>query len=222
MKKEQTSFSYLELFLPPDTFHMVAPYFRDHTVHLTLTHERKSVLGDYRQPMPGQPYHRVSVNANLNPYSFLITLIHELAHMLTTVHYPHDHSPHGKEWKTQFRHMLLPFMGKRIFPPEVEKALYNYLHNPAASTCTDPDLYKALYQYDQRKPGYRLVDSLQIGQRFMTEDGRVFEKLEQLRTRCRCKEVKNGRHYFFPGIAEVKMIRANHVMACTNKKVVRR
>jgi hypothetical protein len=220
MKKE-TSIRLLEQFLPPNTFHLVAPYFQEYTVHLTLTHERKSVLGDYRHPTLDKPQHRVSINVNLNPYSFLITLIHELAHMLTFVHFEHNHSPHGKEWKTQFRHMLIPFMGKRIFPPEVEKALLAYLHNPAASTCTDADLYKALYQYDERKPGYRLVDDIQIGQRFLTEDGRVFEKMEQLRTRSRCRDVKNGRQYFFQGIVEVKVVRANTVMACVNKRPAR-
>lgn len=217
MNKE-TSLRFLENFLPPNTFEMVAPYFQDHTVHLTLTRERKSVLGDYRHPSIDKPHHRVSVNGNLNPYSFLITLVHELAHMLTFVHFGHDHSPHGKEWKTQFRHMMIPFMGKRIFPADVEKALYAYLHNPAASTCTDPDLYKALYQYDERKPGYRLVDEIQINQHFLTEDGRIFEKIEQLRTRSRCRDIKSGRHYFFQGIVEVKLVRQDRVMACRNKR----
>ncbi len=207
MKKKETPINYLQNFLPDNTFEMVAPYFRNHTIHLTLTHERKSVLGDYRQPMPDANYHRISVNVNLNKYSFLITLLHELAHMLTYVHFKDTVSPHGKEWKTQFRHVLIPYIGKGIFPQDVEKALISYLRNPAASTCTDPGLFKALYRYDEQKPGHKLVDDIEPGQWFQTEEGRVYEKIEQLRTRCLCRDIVSRRKYFFPGIVEVKHIR---------------
>lgn len=206
MRKKETSLYMLERFLPPNTFDLVAPYFRTHAIHLTLTHERKSVLGDYREPTKEQPYHRISLNINLNQYSFLITLIHELAHLHTCVHFKQA-QPHGKEWKTQFRHMLIPFLGKRIFPYDVERSLKAYLQNPAASTCTDPDLYKSLYKYDEQKPGYKLVDDLEEGQWFESEDGRIYEKLEQLRTRSRCRDVVNRRVYLFPGIIEVKHVR---------------
>jgi hypothetical protein len=205
--KQETSLNFLEQFLPQGTFEQIAPFFKSHTIHLTLTHERKSVLGDYRNPTPDKPYHRISINATLNKYSFLITLLHELAHLFTYVHFKNTVSPHGKEWKTQFRHILIPYMGKRIFPGDVEKALHAYLHNPAASTCTDAQLYKALYRYDDKKPGFKLIDDLGLNQQFETEDGRVYEKLEQLRTRSRCRDLKTGKVYFFQGIVEVKHIR---------------
>ncbi len=207
MKKQETSINLLEQFLPPNTFEQVAPFFMSHTIHLTLTHERKSVLGDYRNPVKDAPYHRISINVNLNQYSFLITLLHELAHLLTFIHFKNTVSPHGREWKTQFRHILIPFMGKRIFPPDVEKALLIYIHDPAASTCTDPHLFKALYQYDEHKPGFKLIDDIGVNQHFETEDGRVFQKVEQLRTRSRCRDLKNGKFYFFQGIIEVKAVR---------------
>jgi len=207
MGKQETSLRLLERFLPTGSFEQIAPYFTTHTIHLPLTNERKSVLGDYRCPSPDKPYHRISINVNLNPYSFLITLLHEMAHMLTYVHFQHKALPHGKEWKTQFRHILIPFMGKRYFPADVEKALYAYLHNPAASTCTDANLYKALYRYDEHKPGWKLIDELNINQQFETEDGRVFEKVEQLRTRSKCKDLKTGKLYLFQGIFEVKHVR---------------
>lgn len=209
MKKQETSIRLLEQFLPDRTFDLVAPFFSQHTIHLTLTHERKSVLGDYRSPGRDHPYHRISINANLNPYSFLITLLHELAHLLTFEQFRHKAQPHGKEWKAQFRHVLVPFMGKRIFPQDVEAAVLAYLHNPSASTCTDPRLYKALYRYDTQKPDYVLVDDLELNQQFQTEDGRIFQKMENLRTRARCREVKTGKLYLFPGIVEVKRVHEN-------------
>ena len=207
MKKQETSISFLDQFLPRGAYEQIAPFFQSHTIHLTVTHERKSVLGDYRHPVPDVPYHRISINANLNPYSFLITLLHELAHMFTFVHFQHKAPPHGKEWKTQFRHILIPFMGKRFFPADVEKALLAYLHDPAASTCTDPHLYKALYSYDEHKPGFKLVDDVGTNQFFETEDGQVYQKLEKLRTRTKCRNINNGKHYLFQGIVEVKAVR---------------
>ena len=206
MAKKETQFAVLDQFLPANTCEQLLPYFRDYTIYLTLTHERKSVHGDYRTPTRDQPAHRISVNATLNPYNFLITLLHELAHLTTFVHFGSKAQPHGREWKTQFRHALIPFMGKRIFPADVERALYAYLHDPAASTCTDSRLYKALHRYNKPRPGWKLVDDIAIEQHFETDDGRRFQKIETLRTRARCRELKTGRMYYFQGIAEVKVV----------------
>lgn len=207
MKKQEKQFSFLEQFLPYGAYEQVAPFFRTHAIHLTLTNERRTVLGDYRHPVPGAPYHRISVNANLNPYSFLITLLHELAHLFTYQHFQNKVAPHGNEWKTQFRHILIPFMGKRFFPADVEKALYAYLHNPTASTCTDAELYKALYRYDEQRSGYRLVDDVPVNRYFRTDDGELYQKLEKIRTRTRCLHVATKKMYLFQGIMEVKMLR---------------
>ena len=207
MKKQEQSLGLLEQFLPKGAFEQIAPFFKAHTIHLTLTNERRSVLGDYRHPVPDAPHHRISINANLNPYSFLITLLHELAHLFTFVHFGYRATPHGKEWKTQFRHILIPFMGKRFFPPDVEKALHAYLHDPAASTCTDPGLYKSLYKYDEHKPGFKLVDDVGLNQFFETEDGSVYQKIEKLRTRNKCRNLNTGKMYLFQGIVEVKEVR---------------
>lgn len=203
MKKERP-FSELIPFLPPDTFEEVVQYFQDHTIHLTLTRERKSVLGDYRRPSPDAPYHRISINATLHAYSFLITLLHELAHMLVFLQYKDRVMPHGTEWKLQFQKMLLPYIGKNFFPKDIEHALIRYLNNPKASTCTDTNLYKALYKYASNKEGWTLLEDLAAGSRFSIEGGKEYLLLEKRRTRYRCQEISTGRMYLFPSIYEVK------------------
>lgn len=207
MKKKETSIYLLQRFIPKGAFAFVSPYFQNHTIHLTLTRERKSVLGDYRHPVKEHPYHRISLNVNLNPYSFLITLLHEIAHLAVWVHFRNKVAPHGKEWKTQFRHIMIPFLGQGFFPKDIERALLQYLRNPAASTCTDIDLFKALYRYDEQKPGYKLIDDMEAGQWFETDDGKLFEIIEHNRTRSRCKELTTGKIYFFSSIIEVKQLR---------------
>lgn len=205
MPKEEQPLEALAAFLPPNTVKKVMPYFQEHVIYLNLTHERKSVLGDYRSPTRDHPYHRISVNANLNVYSFLITLLHELAHLTAYVQYKNRIAPHGPEWKAHFRQTLTPFVGKKIFPHDVEEALNAYLQNPAASTCTDPQLYKSLVRYDKRRRGWKFMDDLPVDQRFETEDGRAFVKVQKLRTRSKCQDLVSGKMYLFPGVALVKV-----------------
>ncbi|GAA4452536.1 SprT-like domain-containing protein [Rurimicrobium arvi] len=202
MKKERP-FSELIPFLPEGTFDSVVPYFQDHTIHLTLTRERKSVLGDYRNPSRDTPYHRITVNATLHPYSFLITLLHELAHMLVFIRFGNKVMPHGSEWKNQFKEMLIPYIGKKFFPNDIEQALLRYIQNPKASTCTDTNLYKTLYRYNRTDDLKTLVESLDIGSIFRTEEGRLYKILEKRRTRYRCEDLQNGKMYLFPAIYEV-------------------
>ena len=47
-------------------------------VHLKIVNERVTRHGDYRKGLGGK--HEITVNANLNKYKFLITLIHEISH----------------------------------------------------------------------------------------------------------------------------------------------
>ena len=44
----------------------------------------------------------ISINNNLNPYSFLITLTHELAHAFVYRNYKNTRDPHGKKWQLMF------------------------------------------------------------------------------------------------------------------------
>lgn len=205
MPRQESPLAELARFMPPGTYDLVAPYFSSHTVHLTVTRHRRSLHGDYRTPTRQHPYHRISVNATLNPYSFLITLLHEIAHMTTTVKHGLKAAPHGAEWKAEFRLALQPFLGREFFPQEVEEALKAYLNNPAASTCTDQKLYKALACYDVPEEGRIHADAVPVGARFVLGK-RTFYKLENLRTRSRCREEVSGRIYFVQGIAPVRLL----------------
>ena len=82
MPKKEAPIDHLQNFLPPNTYEPVLEYLQHYKVHLTVTRERKTILGDYRH-QTHHANHRISVNGNLNPFSFLVTLLHELAHLLT-------------------------------------------------------------------------------------------------------------------------------------------
>jgi len=196
----------LAAFLPDGSFEKVVYYLHQYKVHLTVTRERKSVLGDYRNAVHGKN-HRITVNSNLNKFSFLITLLHELAHLLTYEQYGHRVAAHGKQWKHIYGNLLSAFVHKNIFPPDIEDELKRSLANPAASSCAEEHLMRVLRKYDTKKEGIVLVEELPVNALFVTKDGRVFRKGEKLRKRYRCTELKTDMVYLFSAIYEVVVIK---------------
>ena len=192
----------LARYIPEQTVAPIAEHIVNLKVHLRITKERSSKLGDYRAPSDGRG-HRISINHNLNQYAFFITLVHELAHLVTWNHFQHKVNPHGLEWKRYFQELMLPFQDKGIFPNDVELALRRYLKSPAASSCSDPNLQKVLSHYDS-EPVIHL-DDIPPGARFGLNNGMVFIKGEKRRTRYRCVEEKSGKAYLVSGIAEVEL-----------------
>lgn len=192
----------LQDYLPPGTYDAVLTYLRQHKVHLTVAKERKSILGDYRHRTK-LDNHRISVNGNLNKYSFLITLLHELAHLLTFEQYGNQVYSHGKEWKGIYASLLARFLEHKIFPDDIEQELLRSLRNPAASTCAEDGLLRVLRRYDKGAADLRLVEELPADALFRTADGRVFQKKEKLRKRFRCVEVSTGKIYLFSPVYEV-------------------
>lgn len=202
MSKKEAHISALQQYLPPNTYEPVLHYLQFYKVHLTVARERKSILGDYRH-RHGAQTHRISVNGNLNTYAFLITLLHELAHLLTFEKWGNRVAAHGKEWKTVFGQLLAHFIQHNVFPDDIKTVLLQSLHNPAASSCADEALLRTLRRYDEKLGGGIFVEELPDGTLFQTHDGRVFKKGEKMRKRFRCLEVATGRTYLFSPVYEV-------------------
>ena len=205
MAKKEAPIDHLQNFLPPGTYEPVLHYLQQYQVHLTVARERKSILGDYRHRTHGKN-HRISVNGNLNTYAFLITLLHELAHLLTFEQYGNRVQSHGKEWKQVFGQLLAQFIQHDVFPADVKQALLQSLHNPAASSCADVSLLRALKRYDTGEGSGLLVEQLPAEALFKTSDGRIFKKMEKVRKRFKCIEVRTGRLYLFSPVYEVQPV----------------
>ncbi|MDR3712134.1 MAG: SprT-like domain-containing protein [Puia sp.] len=203
MPKKEAPLAYLERFIPKGAAGLVMEYLHHYRVHLTITRERKTVLGDYRHATTTQN-HRISVNGNLNKYSFLITLVHELAHLVTFMEFGNRVQSHGKEWKGVYRKMLEDFMRLPIFPDDILAAFRRTLHDLPASSCADEGLMRVLRKYDENTGGLLLVEQIPEGGLFEVEDGRVFRKGKKLRKRYQCVEVSTGKLYLFSAIYEVK------------------
>lgn len=202
--------SKLSAYIPEQAAPVIARWIDVYKAQLKISRPRSTKLGDYRPPYNGHP-HRISVNANLNPYAFLVTLVHEFAHLVTWNHHGNKAKSHGKEWKSFFRRMMQPFFEAGIFPEDIHAALTRYLENPAAASCTDLQLLRALRKYDRVNSGTpaRAVEQLPEGALFClnrTDAVRIFKKGPRLRKRYRCKEVATGRIYLFNPLAEVHVV----------------
>lgn len=202
MPKEEAPLHQLRQYLPEGSFEEVSGYLLQFKVQLTITRERKSVLGDYRNSFAGRN-HRISINDNLNPYAFLITLLHELAHLFTYEGFGNGVAAHGPEWKNEYSKVLARFLLKKIFPPDIQKTLLKTLQNPAASSCADTSLLRVLHQYDVKNEGVRLIETLPTGALFKIKGGRQFKKETKVRKRFKCVEVATGKVYLFSPVYEV-------------------
>ena len=205
MSKKESPLTALNSFLPEGSFEEVARYLHQYKVHLTITRERQTILGNYRNK-GSDKNHRISINGNLNKYSFLITLLHELAHLLAHEKYGHRIQAHGKQWKEEYAKILSEFIPKKIFPPDIERTLLVSLKDPAATTCAEPHLTRVLKKYDTKKEDHFFVEELPAGSLFRIKSGAVFKKGERIRKRFKCEEVATKKLYLFSPVYEVEKI----------------
>ncbi len=195
----------LAQYLPPNAAPLIGRWIDYFKCEFKISRNRGTKFGDYRPPFDGKG-HRISVNYDLNAYAFLVTTVHEFAHLHTWNEHQSKVRPHGAEWKSNFKKMMQPFFDQNVFPPDVQQAITKYLNNPAASSCSDLNLYRSLRKYDAHKPSVISVEKLPFKALFKMKDGRVFRKEAQLRKRFKCIEVKTHRVYLFSPVAEVELV----------------
>lgn len=165
---------------------------------------RKSKLGDFRANLPGE-FPVITVNGDLNPFSFLITTLHEIAHLRTYNNHGNRVSPHGEEWKNEFRELLIPVLESKNLPIDLEKALWKSFTNTKASSCSDLNLSRALKKYD-KPSSYQTytLEEIPMHSQF-TLNGKEFKKGNLRRSRYLCTD-KNGKQYLVHALATIEII----------------
>ncbi len=196
----------LSKYMPAAAAPIISTWINDTGCQFRIARSRKTKLGDYMAPFRGQP-HRISINHDLNSYAFLITTIHEFAHLQTWQRYKNKVKPHGVEWKSSYKELMYPFLQLAIFPPDILAAIARYMDNPAASSCTDLHLYRTLKGYDKNnEKGLTTVEDVEENSIFVIKGGRVFQKKEKLRKRYKCIELATKKIYLFHPVAEVVLL----------------
>lgn len=193
----------LKSYIPVQAYNLVGQLLEDVPLNILIKKERKTRHGDYRKLKNGM--HQITVNANLNPYRFLITLLHEIAHYECYKNYGYNIKPHGKAWKTTFQHIMLPFINPKIFPESLLPILANHFKNPKASSDTDESLSLALKAFDISN-GKTYIFEVKDGAKFTISNGSSYRKIKKRRKRYECQALDTGRLYAFSPLAEVELI----------------
>lgn len=196
----------LSKYLPERAIASVMMLLEQHQVSLKIVNQRISKHGDYRRYANGQ--HQITVNANLNQYRFLITLIHEIAHLVAFQKYGNTIKPHGIEWKRTFQRLMLPFINPAVFPSKLLPYIANHFKNPKASSDTDARLSVLLKHYDADNDKNYIFE-LPKGSVFRIHNGKVFKKGNKRVKLYECAELSSGKIYLFQPNAEVELLKVS-------------
>lgn len=191
-------------FLPPGFESMVVDLLFKYPVKFKVVPPRSTKLGDFRAGINGER-HQITVNGDLNPYSFLVTTLHEFAHLETYEKFGRSVAPHGIEWKSEFRNLLVPALDTGLLPKDIEVALMQSLVNTKASSCSDIHLSRALRKYDEPKHGVVVLETLPKNTTFVLQ-GKVFTKGDLRRRRYVCSEHTSKKSYLVHALAEVCLL----------------
>jgi hypothetical protein len=188
-------------YLPENSVLLVVELLKQNPCHLKIVKNRKTKHGDFRKYSNGG--YQITINNDLNCYRFLLTLVHEIAHLVT---YKKRKSvkPHGIEWKRNFQHLMLPFVNDEVYPNEILPFLAKYLINPKASTDADVNLSLALKQYDALT-NKSFIFEIPMDSKF-SHNNRIFIKGNKRRTRYECVEIQTDKKYLFHQNAEVDLL----------------
>ena len=194
------SINTIEPFVPPTSVTLLSKYLRQWEVNLVITRKRVTKHGDFRALHEGG--HQITVNEMPNPYRFLITTLHEIAHLVAYKNFGRTIKPHGKEWKITYKKIMLPFLTPNIFPEALLEILQSHFRNPKASSDADFKLVMALNKFDPvNKKNY--IFELERGEVFEIHNGRRFIRGKKRVKRYECREVDTLRIYLFSPHAQV-------------------
>lgn len=196
MMSEENVLSILRQHVPPASLEYSLYLWKNHPFDLTITKTRQSKVGDFTARRDRR-YQRITLNHDLNPYLFLTTYIHEVAHLHVYVQFGNRVDPHGDEWKNVFKKLMVPLLQDNIFPPEILHLLSSHMQNPKASSFADAELTRAFRLFDKNADKFACLSDIPEGSIFRFQD-RFFKKGKLKRTRIVCSEIKTKRNYLIP------------------------
>ena len=193
-------------YVPHAAVTLLSKYIKHWKVNLIIKQRRITKHGDFKLFSEG--LHQISVNNSENPYRFLITVIHEIAHLVAFKEFGYSIKPHGKEWKRCYQKLMGPFLRPEIFPQDLLNLLKNHFKNPKASSDSDFNLVVELNKFDP-KTEKNYIFELDFGAVFEIHNGRKFVLGSKRKKRFECKEISTQRKYLFSPHARVKKLIKN-------------
>ncbi|QJW87886.1 sprT domain-containing protein [Spirosoma taeanense] len=183
--------------LPPAAAAYCRQLWQHYNFVFRVVRPRRTRLGDFQAFPNGET--QITINADLNPYAFLITYVHEVAHAEVNRAYKRRVAPHGKAWQIAFQRLMQPLLTEAVFPAPILTPLRQYMTRPAATTYAHPALMAALRQIDADKAQGEnanrvLLRDVLEGKTFQFAK-KTFMRGTLRRTRVVCKEISSGKSY---------------------------
>jgi predicted SprT family Zn-dependent metalloprotease len=137
-----------ERLIPEKSHAIVRRWSEQYRVVYLIVARRKTKLGDYRYDS-SRRISVITLNEDSNPYRFLVTLVHELAHARVHLEFSDRLIPHGKEWKAAVKAMMFEMKDCGVFPYDLEVAIERHFSSPKYTDTIDAVFVRILGQYDR-------------------------------------------------------------------------
>lgn len=191
----------LEKHLPDGAFPFLGKWFGEFYIHINISRERTSKLGDYQKQKDGS--HKISVNHNLAPELFFFVLTHELAHLIAFEKFGRKILPHGTEWKKVYREMLLESIG--VYSGELQPIILKFAKNPAANFSVNRDLVKFFGHGGGVGSPQKFIEELSAGDSFLYKNTAYLLETK-LKKNYLCTNLATQKKYIFKPAAVVTLL----------------
>jgi Zn-dependent peptidase ImmA (M78 family) len=179
--------------IPLGSLEYVKGLLNNQNILIKLKNNRKTKHGDFSVKKDFSV--EITINSDMNPFRFLITLLHEISHFFVYQDFGFKTKPHGFQWKSKFKELLIPVINNKVFPDDILSPLAKYAINPKASTDTDLDLSIALNKYNVSISTYVL--DLEQGDKFKASNKKNYLVIRKRRKRYECMEIDSKKIYLF-------------------------
>jgi hypothetical protein len=203
--------------LPLSTVDYVHSLFKKYPCNFKIVPPRKGKLGDCRYPMHNKEA-QITVNGDLPIFQFLITTIHEFAHLKTFIDYGRRVTPHGSEWKANYIFLFQPILDEHLLEKKEIDVLKKHLSSPSATSCNDHHLSEFMHAEKHVNDGMALLKNLPSGAHFDFQ-GRRFIKGNLVQKKYIIYDANNHRDYRLSGLANIKLIDQEMVAAPKNNQL---
>lgn len=190
----------LKQYLPDGTFPFLKKWFSDYYIHIKITKNRNSKLGDYRR-LPDKS-HQITVNSTLDKQLFFFVLTHELAHLIAFERFSFRISPHGKEWKNTFTEMLLESLD--VYSDDLKPIILKFSKNPKANFMASPELVR-YFHIENSEDNFIFIEDLLTNDEFLYR-GERYRLLEKQKKLYLCVNSSNEKRYLFRALARVEKL----------------
>lgn len=173
-------------------------WLKDDNVIIKVSKKRNSKLGDFRV---NKNNFQISVNYDLAPELFFLTLTHEIAHLKCYKAFKNKVKPHGNEWKNMFAYLIEDSI--ETYSTDFQVILKTFKKNPTANYYS----FAPMVIYFDKINGNEItyLKDIDENESFVLK-GKIFTKKRKRKIRYLCTEFATGKNYLIHALATVEKL----------------